>query len=336
MEFNYDSGDKAQPVVPERDDGAAGGGERQRDKATGQFTSTEKMKADQEAADAAWLARMQKQNRDAVLVTDEGKPSMADGDKPDATAGGDGGDGALARGVDETAIKVAREHAARLQIPKSSLERMTTEEIAQAAPAWAKAVKANDDVSRRLAESEKKIAELGSATQEPSKDAQPFDVAALVQPVVAGYDEETKKTFVGVADAIAKPLLKELAAEKAARASQEARLKALEAREERNAEAESIKDELKGTFPQLGKPEVWSAVRAKAEAITSDKLPLRDAIELVAAKYAPTAADSQVSDSTRNRRNGVASTNGLSPRKGGVTQDDRDREVYNRLHNRTS
>jgi hypothetical protein len=265
------------------------------------------------------------------------QPKEAKGEQPDAPAEQEE---SKAEAVDKDALAAALQNAKRLKIPKSALDALAPKDLVQANEAWSKQLRASDDLSRELGELRKQIEETKAKPKESAQAEQPDDYDALVQPFVADYDDGTRNSLKGIAkvardyaDAQTKTLKGELDALRG-------ELQSL--KQARGAEvAESIRGELRESFPQLGEGEVWNAVLKRAETLLripdyqgNPREALEHACKIECASSQPAK---QVSDSTdRSKRNGVASTTTQAARKAPLNGEAHERAVFDRLMARQS
>lgn len=334
--------EQAQAVVSEAQAPTTPSRERNAD---GTFAKPAPTREDLEQADRAvfekHLAAMKEMTAPGAVK--EEQPKDANADKADAPKAEE----PQKTSVDKDALAAAYANAKRYGIPKSALDKMTPQEILAENEDWAKRIKANDDVSRKLADQGKLIEELRAKVQEPPA-AKPVvqpdkDFDALVQPFVADFDDGTRDSLKGIAkvareyaDSKTKALEAQLAESR--QAFEEIRKELNGLKQARGAEvAEQIRGELKGAYPSLGEKETWNAVLARTEALLKSpdyQADPRAALEhAVRIECASSPAPSQVSESgNRSKRNGVASTATQAARGGTVDSSEaHDRKVFEKL-----
>lgn len=328
IDYNWKPDRTAQPVVdtpkPDAKDGMralalgqeAPVAERARN-ADGTFT---KAMPSTEDADAAWIAKAE-----AGLKESATHDMQAPEATPEATAP-EQAEGSETESVDKEALAAAMLDAQRLQIPAKALEGMSKAEIVQAGRSWAKQVSENGKLSQKFGELEKQIEAIRAGKEAASAKAdQPAsDLDSLVQPFVADFDESTRKSLSGIAKAIHSQAEIQVNALKGEFAKMKAELESLQQASGRVA-GETIRGELKGRFPQLGKADAWNAVLSRADALVklpeyqgNPKLAIEHAARIECASSQPAE---QVSESTRDKRNGVASTSSQAPRKAPIDSD---------------
>jgi hypothetical protein len=315
MDFSYQSDvtPANAPVDPKEKDG------RERD-ATGKFVPKNRQEAFDGAADA-WLAKMKKDaavdvdlmERMKPPTTEQAQDANAKADAPEQAADPKADDD-----VDKDAVAAALTTAKRLKIPAKVLESMSQKELAEAGKDWKKQSDESAKLSRELGEMRKQIEATKSAKVESAVADQPADVDELVKPSVASFDDETRNSLTGMSKVIVNKLRGEIV-------ERDKRLDELNdrfTRLERHTEAESIRGEMSGAFPALGKSDVWGAVLKRADAIAKSE-DYSDKIECPLP-----SADSQVSASTSGKRNGVATANVKAPRQAPTSKEDQMRSAY--------
>jgi hypothetical protein len=330
MDYTRPETSQAQPLVlePEGDTKARARqiAEEKTRGADGKFAK-QVSKEDAEAADDAWFERAKSSLQQTVL------PDTKKEQAPEPVAAPEQVSESETPSVDKEALAAAMLNAKRLKIPAKALDAMSPTEIVQAGQDWKAQIAENGKLSQKFGELEKKIEAMSSGKVEASAKAdQPSeDFDTLVQPFVADYDESTRKSLTGIAKVIHTQAKAESSALKSELAEVKAALGKLQS-SSGMAVAETIRNELKGKVPQLGKAEVWNAVLARADMLV--KAPEyqanpRQAIEhAIRIECEPTPAAEQVSESTRGKRNGVASTHTQAPRAKVASSDDLDRAAY--------
>lgn len=309
------------PVDPKGQD------EKPRDQ-SGRFSSENRQKAFDAAADA-WRAKLDKDR--AVDADLRGRMEPPSEQAPDAKAKADAPEQATESkaedAVDKDAVAAALTAAKRLKIPAKVLDSMSPSELADAGRDWKKQVDESAKLSRELGEMRKQIEATKTAKAESVQADQPADVDELVKPSVASFDDETRNSLTGMSKVIVSKLRTEIAERDKRLADLDSKLQRLE----RHTEAESVRGEMTGVYPALGKANVWSAALKRADSLVT--LPdydgnytdaLRDAIKIECPS--PTSAE-QVSTSDSGKRH-AATANVRAPRPAQPTKEDQLRASY--------